>query len=287
MSAPNISLLGATYNSVAGVTLPKNGGGTATFPWVEGSQNITSNNTYDVTNLAQVVVNVSGGGGGGEYAWFGDGAEKVATVISKSINLKNDTTYDSWSASTTETNIKAQSSNADYTLSNASGDYDYCFLAKGFCQPVYLAGTTLKKTTYRICYYSLYAIFGEPDKDNLSAMTTGSPISGVVPYSCYGWGYKYYDNNGNLATYRSIYAPAYMANTPTCTNSVSSGLITVAYKIPPLKARCNSSRFATSMKTNVDSAKTNFELTVDLIRCPRGKGFGSTQWAEMITRLNA
>lgn len=28
-----------------------------------GSQNITSNNTYDVTNLASVVVNVSGGGG--------------------------------------------------------------------------------------------------------------------------------------------------------------------------------------------------------------------------------
>ena len=63
MSAPNISLLGATYSGVAGVTLPKSGGGTATFPWVEGSQNITTNNTYDVTNLAQVVVNVSGGGG--------------------------------------------------------------------------------------------------------------------------------------------------------------------------------------------------------------------------------
>lgn len=30
---------------------------------VSGSQNITSNNTYDVTNLASVVVNVSGGGG--------------------------------------------------------------------------------------------------------------------------------------------------------------------------------------------------------------------------------
>ena len=31
---------------------------------VSGSQNITSNNTYDVTNLASVVVNVSGGSGG-------------------------------------------------------------------------------------------------------------------------------------------------------------------------------------------------------------------------------
>jgi hypothetical protein len=62
MANPNISLLGATYSGVAGVTLPKSGGGTATFPWVEGSQTVTENDTYDVTNLAQLVVNVSGGG---------------------------------------------------------------------------------------------------------------------------------------------------------------------------------------------------------------------------------
>jgi len=63
MANPNISLLGATYSGVAGVTLPKSGGGTATFPWVEGSETKTANGTYDVTNLAELVVNVSGGGG--------------------------------------------------------------------------------------------------------------------------------------------------------------------------------------------------------------------------------
>ena len=65
MASPDIKLLGATYSGVSGVTLPKNGGGTATFPWVEGSQTVTSNNTYDVTNLAKLIVNVSGGGGSG------------------------------------------------------------------------------------------------------------------------------------------------------------------------------------------------------------------------------
>lgn len=62
MAKPDITLLGATYSSVSGVTLPKSGGGTATFPYVEGSQTITTNDTYDVTDLAQVIVNVSGGG---------------------------------------------------------------------------------------------------------------------------------------------------------------------------------------------------------------------------------
>ena len=61
MAKPNISLLGATYSGVAGVTLPKSGGGTATFPWVEGSETKPANGTYDVTNLAELVVNVSGG----------------------------------------------------------------------------------------------------------------------------------------------------------------------------------------------------------------------------------
>lgn len=68
MAKPNISLLGATYSGVAGVTLPKSGGGTATFPWVEGSETKTVNGTYDVTNLAQIIINVAGGGGSGlEY----------------------------------------------------------------------------------------------------------------------------------------------------------------------------------------------------------------------------
>lgn len=62
MAKPDISLLGATYSGVAGVTLPKSGGGTATFPWVEGSETKTENGTYDVANLAELVVNVSGGG---------------------------------------------------------------------------------------------------------------------------------------------------------------------------------------------------------------------------------
>lgn len=62
MASPDIYLLGATYSGVNGVTLPKSGGGTATFPWVEGSKTITENGTVDVTNFASVVVNVAGGG---------------------------------------------------------------------------------------------------------------------------------------------------------------------------------------------------------------------------------
>lgn len=63
MAKPTISLMGATYPDVSGVELPVSGGGTASFPFVEGSETKTQNGTYDVTTLAQLIVNVSGGGG--------------------------------------------------------------------------------------------------------------------------------------------------------------------------------------------------------------------------------
>ena len=62
MANPNITLLGATYSGVSGVSLPKSGGGTATFPWVDGTKSITQNGTgIDVANYASVDVSVSGG----------------------------------------------------------------------------------------------------------------------------------------------------------------------------------------------------------------------------------
>ena len=89
MANPNISLLGATYSGVSGVTLPKQGGGTATFPFVEGSQTITQNGTVDVTNLAQVVVNVSGGSGGMNIqACIGMDTKAVASYTATTQTLK-------------------------------------------------------------------------------------------------------------------------------------------------------------------------------------------------------
>lgn len=62
--AKDITLLGTNYPDVPAVTLPQTGGGTATFYDEVGSQSITENGTYDVSGVAQAVVNVSGGGGG-------------------------------------------------------------------------------------------------------------------------------------------------------------------------------------------------------------------------------
>lgn len=86
----DISLLGATYNDVPAVDLPKTGGGTARFHEVSGSQTLTQNGTYDVTTKAEVVVNVSGGGGAvvvTETPDIGGGVKKEITAV----DISNDT----------------------------------------------------------------------------------------------------------------------------------------------------------------------------------------------------
>lgn len=66
--AQNITLLGASYSDVPAVKLPKTGGGTATFYDCVGSETVTENGTFDVTGLAEMVVNVAGGSSSGlEY----------------------------------------------------------------------------------------------------------------------------------------------------------------------------------------------------------------------------
>lgn len=61
--AKNVTIAGASYTGVPSIDVPQTGGGTAKFYDCTGSKNITENGTVDVTGLAQVVVNVAGGGG--------------------------------------------------------------------------------------------------------------------------------------------------------------------------------------------------------------------------------
>ena len=96
MAKPIITILGATYSEVAGVSLPTSGGGRATFPWVEGSETKTANGTYDVTNLAQLVVNVSGGSSKNAQVVQGTTRSNSSTLtaIGSELTVSKTGTYD-------------------------------------------------------------------------------------------------------------------------------------------------------------------------------------------------
>lgn len=142
MANPNISLLGATYNGVSGVALPKSGGGVATFPFVEGSETITQNGTVDVTSLAQVVVNVAGGGGltyeAGTYEPTSDIARPQIT----------------WTDSHSEAPVLVFMSDVTGTThSTTNSNYVFCY-----CDPYKLWGHGFPYSSsgyrYAVAYYS-------------------------------------------------------------------------------------------------------------------------------------
>ena len=67
-----------TTGYITGSTKTGTGVSVSASELVSGSQTITSNNTYDVTNLASVVVNVSGGGGGKNIQVYSGYASRTA-----------------------------------------------------------------------------------------------------------------------------------------------------------------------------------------------------------------
>ena len=93
--AQNISWLGHDYTDVPYVDLPKTGGGTATFYDDTGSETFTENGTYDVTGLAEAVVNVSGSSGKNIQAYMGmDYANATSyTATDVTLTVKKTGTY--------------------------------------------------------------------------------------------------------------------------------------------------------------------------------------------------
>ena len=234
----------------------------------------------------------STGGGGGQYAWLGPGAEKVGTIINRTINLQNDTGYDDWTASTTaETLIPADTDPYYTTPSLNLNDYDYCFVTKGYIEPVYVSGTPETYRVKRTCQYHLYYTYGYPNT-TITEQVLGN-LTGNVTWessSSNAQALVYYNSTGSIVSRSATQCgPLYMASIPTISvgSGPTDGVVTYTFKFPDFNAKCDSSRFSTTRKGQVDSANTNYIVTVDLYRIPRGNHFVTHLIGEMSADLSA
>lgn len=289
--AQNITIAGASYPAVPALLIPlTGGGGNAQFTDVSDTTATASDvasGKYFYTNDGTKTAGTASGGGGGAYAWFGDGAEKVGTVINQTINLHSDTTYDTWTPSTTEKTIKAASTSSDYETNLNFNKYDYLIFYKGFIEPEYIAGTTMKNTIYRNIRYSANYLYGYTS----AATNSSAPLTNTVTsqqtfnISVNGFTY-YYDSTGNIASGIGTYG-IYSDGLSITTSSISDGILTISLKLGALKAKCNSTRFSTTRAGQVDTANTNYYMTVDLYRAPHGKTFGSYISEKICDDINA
>lgn len=209
------------------------------------------------------VTGTGSGGGGGSYPWFGPNTTFVERKLNRTVNLANDTSFDSWTASTTGGKIKdaGEISSPDLTI---TADYSnaYWIYIRYYIDYVYKTSAILQNIPRRSAYHFLSIIYPiVSNEPNLVNRTCNSvQVSSLISRS----GIRFYGSTtGTLAFSYGNYG-VYPGNVP---SSSSSGL-NVKFALSSLSARCNSTYFATERKADIDSANTNVVITADIYRTP-------------------
>ena len=163
-----LQVFGTTYSNVAGFKATDSNNTTKTYIRPEGSQTITTNNTYDVTSLATVVVNVSGGGGGltliHTYS-FGSfsGTSTSATDTGKSMTLASSTGWSNYDLLIIDTSVN--------TLTNGRHTSTVCM--------VYITHQSSYGTP------SNYAVGGNKWNSKLNSSGTATTRQSTTAYGIY------------------------------------------------------------------------------------------------------
>lgn len=223
--------------------------------------NLVAGNIKKDIPIFGVTGTYEGGGSGGSYPWFGPGTTFVERKLNKTINLANDTSFDSWTASTTAGEIKAASSSADFTV---TGDYNnaYWVVTRVYVDYAYKSGVTLKNIPKRYSHYYTTLIFPYPN-DNAN-LVGGTNSSVTYANQTARYGIRYYGSTTGTLIYGVGSYGAYFNSAPTVTASGAS----FSFTLSKLNAKCNTTYFATSRKAYIDSANTNVVVTSDVYKTP-------------------
>lgn len=187
--------------------------------------------------------------------------EKIRDLWSGSFTLA-DTTYGSWTASTTAKSIMATA-----TLGTFSADmknYLYVIKWKYRFDAIYTEGATLKAIPKRQCMESWQVLYRR--FSTLTQLRAGTrPAYNAVATQFTAPALEYYNTSGTDTLYISSTYGIYMAVQAATFSSTSSNSPTVTYKRPTINARCNSSYFATGRKAEIDTTSP-FSIKAELWR---------------------
>lgn len=225
---PNITLMGATYSDVPAVTLPQSPSGTATF--------------YD-------------------YNFMGKMAEFVEIVYSNEVALA-DTTYASWTPSTTAKTIRATATAKTFTADFSH--YEYILKWETTFTPAYKDGATLKAQLIWEGADQYQMLCKRP---NSLANITAENFNGNTCNTFFTVPFLHYYNTSGTETYtHSISYGIYPGLTASTFSSSTSNNPTVTIKTPTINARCNSTYFATARASELDQTNSIFKTVGKLYR---------------------
>lgn len=223
--------------------------------------------TADTVKSGKIFHNASGEAVTGTYVWNWKGSrpEFISKIYDETITL-DDTSYSTWTASTTDTSIKATENITTYVADMAN--YEYLVRWQYRCDFAYLDGITTKALPIIECDEVWQSILKRPS--NLTNLLS-STFNGNVCVTLYTAPLlNYYNTSGtNTITYSTSYGVHPSITAHTFSNSTSD-TPTITFKTPAIYVRCSSSYFATARKTYIDTTNTEIHLVGELYRVPIG-----------------
>lgn len=224
----------------------------------------------------------NGGGGGSTYPWLGQGASFVKRNT-WTVKL-SDTSYSSWTASTTGTSILAAPTDYDCSCTFDRPSETLMVLVHSVVNYAFISGATFKAIPYKYDKLELQAVFGAPNSyadyySKIIRTTIGMQLASFTR------GY-YYSPSGVNSVLTSGYG-IYLGSSTSFVYSMSGNTATVNLKRSPIYARCHTTFFDTSRKNDIDTTNTNIVFTVDWYKIPRESNIAVHLWDEVLNNINS
>lgn len=200
------------------------------------------------------------------HGWLGAGVEYVGKLYEWNGTL-DDTTYPSWTPSTTQSTILAsQSKVAQFTIPDRTQETYYVMTRWGM-EYTYNSGTTMTYAPINFSYAGVNLYYNYPGNyaEYISGDFSSFSNTSLVSY----YYLVYYNSSGQLAGIQNTYGPAYSNSSANWKVSSPSGnSVTVTLNRPAVYARCNTSYFTTARAADIDTTNSTIKYRLDLFKGP-------------------
>lgn len=287
--AQNVTVAGASYSDVPSVTLPKTGGGTASFTDVTGTTALAADvasgkyfftasgvltlgtassggGTGGVTQDANgylVLSDQGGGGGGGDsWSWIGKNPTKMHTLTER-VSF-SDLGVGSWTYSTSASTLRAEQ---DYSsaISCDISQYDWLQLVR--VNVLYDYGDwSLAGAAENYAFVGGYCAFRNPSAGR-SNLTGGTAIVGLsIPARAYLF---YTNTSGTAVAVQDSYG-VYTNASGTYSSSGTYPNKNITWRKPTIQIRGNAWYFTQDALSHLDLSKSHYDLLCEVWRVDAG-----------------
>lgn len=256
--AQNVTIAGASYPDVPSIIVPKTGGGSAEF--------------FDMS---------------GENAWLGAGAEIIATDFYSKVDTLNNTTYPSWTpSSTANVCVSTQTlSDAKFTATDLD---EYAYYIEYWCGiDVAYTGSPTQKALPLLGRSAMISEIGRRP-GSWTAISGGTFATNTnMNFPAYSF-LRYYGTTTGSVTYTWAASYGLYFGMPTHTiSSTTAASPTITPKTPTMSARTSTTYMSAASANAIDQANTKWWILGKRIYRVKRDGILDGYYKRQVACINA